>query len=206
MVMVKKKLNKIKSKTLKAKKKAMTEDAYANSHWIIFFLQGLIELIFGAVVLFGGASDRKTLVTIVALVLLATSVTEFFNIVHRRIFRKSTGFIFAIIFVQVVVARLLLVTVDYDFLFHLALIAGYSVMRGITDLLVAFRSLVDRTDRFIWIVCGIVGMVFGFAILNSGHLSFNNSYIQFFGAYMMVFGFGNLIYAINFSRRKLKKI
>lgn len=186
-------------------KKPKTPLQYASSHWLIFFLQGLIELSLGAFILFGGVFDSKELVSVVAFSLICISATEFFNLLHRRIFSYDTSFILIIIFTQLIVARTLLSNLNQHFIFHLTLISSYAILRGFIDIIIAFRSLRDHADRFIWIICGIVGIVFGFAILNSGHLAVQNTFIHFFGAYMTIFGIGNLIYSSNLFRRSLKK-
>lgn len=59
--------------------------------------------------------------------------------------------------------------------------------------MIGFRTTVDPTDRFIWVLCGICGLVFGIVILNSGHLT-NVDFVRFFGAYMMILGVSSLIY------------
>lgn len=79
---------------------------------------------------------------------------------------------------------------------HLVLIAAYTLLRGIFELVIGFRTTVDPTDRFIWCLCGLCGLLFGIVIFNSGHLA-NVDFVRFFGAYMMILGVSSLIYSIH---------
>ena len=79
---------------------------------------------------------------------------------------------------------------------RLGLLAGYTLLRGVFEIVIGFRTTVDPTDRFIWVLCGICGAVFGFVIFNSGHLA-NIDFVRFFGAYMLILGVCSLIYGIH---------
>lgn len=79
---------------------------------------------------------------------------------------------------------------------HLSIIAAYTALRGVFELLMGFRTTVDPTDRFIWAFSGVAGVIFGLAIFNSGHLE-NIEFLRFFGAYMMILGTASLIYGIH---------
>ena len=90
----------------------------------------------------------------------------------------------------------MLFVADQAMVWHLSLVAAYTGLRGIFELLMGFRTTVDPTDRFIWALCGVVGIIFGLVIFNSGHLE-NIEFMRFFGAYMMILGVCSLIYGIH---------
>ena len=69
--------------------------------------------------------------------------------------------------------------------------------------MIGFRTTVDPTDRFIWVLCGICGMIFGFVIFNSGHLP-NIDFLRFFGAYMLILGISSLDYGVHNRVQKLE--
>ena len=86
---------------------------------------------------------------------------------------------------------------------QLSTLEAYTVIRGIFELVIGFRTTVDPTDRFIWVLCGVCGIVFGFVIFNSGHLA-NVDFIRFFGAYMMILGVSSLIYGIHNREQRIE--
>lgn len=86
---------------------------------------------------------------------------------------------------------------------QLSTLAAYTVIRGIFELVIGFRTTVDPTDRFIWVLTGIAGIIFGIVILNSGHLM-NIDFVRFFGAYLFIFGVSSLIYGVHNRSQKLE--
>ena len=59
-----------------------------------------------------------------------------------------------------------------------------------------FLSTVDPTDKFIRILAGICGCIFGLVILNAGDFELT-IFIRFFGVYMVVVGITSLIYGVH---------
>lgn len=80
-------------------------------------------------------------------------------------------------------------------IWHLTILATYTILRGIFEIVIGFNTTVDPTDRFIWLLCGVTGAIFGIVIFNSGHLP-NIDYVRFFGAYMLILGVCSLIYGV----------
>ena len=188
-----------------------TKRKYIDSHWLVFALHGVIGLVFGLYII--GASLQVTtmnsmitsemLVNIVAIALLTLGVVELLNMFYRARKQETWGLSVVVAFLEIAAAFGLLFTQGQDIVWHLAIIASYTVLRGVFEILIGLRAVDDMTDKFIWIVCGICGVVLGFVILNSGHFSNATTFLQFFGAYMMVFGLGNLIYGVhNLNQKK----
>ena len=163
---------------------------YIDSHWLVFIFQGAIALIFGSATLFTSHESPRNLIPLVGVYLLALAVVEFANTIYRS--SRSEGW-----FVSLLVAL-------FDAACGLLLLfISNSEIRGFFEILIGFRTTVDPTDRFIWVLCGICGMIFGFVIFNSGHLP-NIDFLRFFGAYMLILGISSLDYGVHNRVQKLE--
>jgi len=169
---------------------------YIDSHWLVFMFQGAVALFFGCITLFTSSETSRSLIPLVGIFLLALAVIEFANSLYRS--RRRDGWLVStlIAFFDAGFGIALLFIADNDMVWHLSLIAAYTAIRGIFEILMGFRTTVDPTDRFIWIVCGTCGVIFGFVIFNSGHLQ-NIDFLRFFGAYMLILGVSSLDYGIH---------
>ncbi|MBR3220277.1 DUF308 domain-containing protein [Candidatus Saccharibacteria bacterium] len=174
-----------------------TPRKYIDSHWLIFAFQGVIALLFGWFVMFTGLTDTTALVATVGAFLLGLGAVELFNMLRRTHVKETWGLSLFVAVFEIAVALALLFTLNQNIALHLAIIAGYTIVRGIFEILIGIKSIDDSTDKLIWTICGICGVIMGFVILNSGTLGYPNTFLQFFGAYMMVFGLCNLIYGVH---------
>lgn len=170
---------------------------YIESHWLVFALEGAIGLLLGWYLTFTGITETATLVTVVACVLLFLGLVDAFNLLYKKRVPSSWGLTIILTLLEVGVSLGLLFTRDQNAAVHLAILAGYSMLRGLLEILIGFKSLSDSTDRFMWIVCGICGCVLGFVILNSGNFASATTFVKFFGTYMMIYGVTNLIYGVH---------
>ena len=182
-----------------------TKKKFIESHWLIFGLQGLIALVFGWFIMFTDITEIPTLVNIVPYALLTLGVAEMFNAIYRKHRQHTWASSLMIALVEIGVAVALLITKDCcNVAVHLTIIAGYTLVRGLFQTLVGLRSLTDATDKFLWIVTGIFGIVLGFVIFNSGNLDLaNTTFIKIFGTYMMVFGLTDIIYAVHVKNERV---
>lgn len=174
-----------------------TKLKYIDSRWPVFAVQGVIALLFGWFVMFTGVTDVKALVVVVGVTLLGLGIVETANLFHRAHTRSTLGLSLAIALFEVGIALALLFTLDQNPAWHLTMVAIYTLVRGIFEILIGLRSVDDSTDRSIWVICGICGAIVSFAILNSGHFANTATFVKFFGSYMMVFGLCNLIYGVH---------
>ncbi len=167
---------------------------YIDSHWLVFVFQGAIALLFGCLTLFTSDSSSTALVPVIGIFLLALAIVEFANSIYRSYNRQGWVVSTAVAVFDAMVGILLLFMVNEGMTWHLVTVASYTLLRGIFELVLGFRTTVDPTDRFIWCLCGLCGLVFGIVIFNSGHLA-NVDFVRFFGAYMMILGVSSLIYS-----------
>ncbi|MBQ3309422.1 DUF308 domain-containing protein [Candidatus Saccharibacteria bacterium] len=170
---------------------------YIESHWLIYAFQGLVSLLFGWFVMFTGIKDVPSLMAVVGTTLLCLGIIEVFNLLHRKHYGGSLAISLIMAISEIVIAILLLVTLSQDIVWQLVLVAIYTIGRGILEILLAFLAITDKTDKFMWVVCGICGCVIGVVILNSGSFVDSTTFIKFFGTYMMIYGITNLIYGIH---------
>ena len=173
-----------------------TKLKYIDSHWGIFALQGIVALLFGWFALFTSSSDIQTLVIVVGSVLLSLGIIELLNLLARTRTKNTWGVSLLMAILEISAGLALLFTYEQNVAWHLVVIAAYTILRGIFEIILGLRSIDDLTDKFIWILAGICACIMGIVILNTGHLG-TIPFIKYFGSYMMVFGVVNLIYSVH---------
>lgn len=166
---------------------------YIDSHWLVFMFQGAVALLFGCLMLFTSSERPQNLIPVIGVALLSLAVVEFANSLQRSHNRHGWLVATLVALFDAGFGIALVIVAGESMAMQLCLLAAYTIARGIFELVLGFRTTVDPTDRFIWILCGLCGIVFGFVILNSGHLT-NIDFVRFFGAYMLIFGVSSLIY------------
>ena len=169
---------------------------YIDSHWLVFIFQGLITLGFGCMMLFTSDSISRSLMPMIGVTLLFLSVVEFANSIYRSYSHQGWAVSTGVAVFDAFFGMLLLFVLNEGMTWHLVAVAAYTLLRGIFEILIAFHTTVDPTDRFIWALCGVCGLIFGVAIFNSGHLA-NVDFVRFFGAYLLILGTSSLIYSIH---------
>ena len=173
-----------------------TKLKYIDSHWGIFALQGIVALLFGWFALFTNSSDIQTLVIVVGSVLLSLGIIELLNLLARTRTKNTWGVSLLMAILEISAGLALLFTYEQNVAWHLIVIAAYTILRGIFEIILGLRAIDDLTDKFIWILAGICACIMGVVILNTGHLG-TTPFIKYFGSYMMVFGVVNLIYSVH---------
>ncbi len=169
---------------------------YIDSHWLVFIFQGAVALFFGCIMLFTAMDSSVNLIPLIGLCLLVLAVVEFANSLYRSHHREGWLVATMVALFDAIFGLALLFLTNHDMVWHLSILAAYTLLRGIFEIVIGFRTTVDPTDRFIWLLCGVAGVIFGIVIFNSGHLA-NVDFIRFFGAYMLVLGVGSLIYGVH---------
>ena len=173
-----------------------TKLKYIDSHWGIFALQGIVALLFGWFALFTSSSDIQTLVIVVGSVLLSLGIIELLNLLARTRTKNTWDVSLVMAILEISAGLALLFTYEQNVAWHLVVIAAYTILRGIFEIILGLRSIDDLTDKFIWILAGVCACIMGVVILNTGHLG-TIPFIKYFGSYMMVFGVVNLIYSVH---------
>ena len=170
---------------------------YIDSHWLIFVLKGLVAVFIGGFTLFDMRRDMNSVITTVGIFLLSLSIIEFINALFRA--KQKTGWAVAVCLavIDAVVALALLFTLGQDTTWHLYIIAGYTFLRGFSEIVAGFRATVDPTDRFTWVLSGMFGAIMGLVIFNSGDF-----FVRFFGVYLLITGICALFYGVHNRAQK----
>lgn len=169
---------------------------YIDSHWLMFIFQGIIAVLFGGVALFTSDRNSSALMPVIGTSILALAVVEFANVIYRSYKRQGWLVSILVALFDLAFGVALLVLGNEDSLCHIIMLSSYTLVRGLFELIIGFRTTVDPTDRFIWVLCGVCGVIFGVVVLNSGHLG-NVGFVRFFGAYMAILGILSLVYGVH---------
>lgn len=179
---------------------------YIDSHWLIFAIEGIIAMLFGWYIMFSGSQNAIFLTTVTSVMLLIMGLIELFNVLHREHHGHTWGLSLIVAIFELAAALLLFLSLDQSSAVSLTILASYTLIRGIFEILIAFKTVEDSTDKFIWMLCGICGVIFAFVVLNSGHFA-EGTFVKFFGSYLMILGLADLIYGIhNYNKKQDDKL
>ena len=188
---------------LNQKAKPTSRRKHFDSHWGIFGLQGIVALAAGAYLLFTNSDNSALLINITGAVLIILGIIEIFNILHRHHHRHSWGLQLIISLVELAIGVTVIIS-DNHYV-HIALLAGYALVDGITAMIVGFKGFADSTSRFFWVACGMASSVIAFVIFADQNLS-ETTFIKLFGIFLMVLGLTSVFYAMHSrdGRQQLK--
>lgn len=169
---------------------------FIDKHWLTFVLRGGLAVVFGFLALFGGWTDMNFVISIIVVYLLVMGIIDAMGALYNSL--KKHGWITSVIdaLVDVVAAVCLLFFAQGNLVACMVVLAVYTFVSGIIDVFHGFLSTVDPTDRFIRILAGIIGIVTGFVILNSGSFEMM-TFIRFFGVYLLIVGVTSMVYGVH---------
>ena len=169
---------------------------YIESHWLIFALQGVVLMLSGLYIMFTPNETVSHLTIVIGTTLLVLAVIEIFNMIHRKRRQHNWGVALGVGLLELAVGLATLVGTNLNYEFHIAVLAAYTVLRSTASIVTGFSSFQNMTDRFIWVICGMIGCVLGFAILADPGIS-EVMFAKLFSTYMMVLGLSDLFFAIH---------
>ncbi len=172
---------------------------YIESHWGVYLWQTIVSLGFVGFLRIFGSKDFFALVTVAATVILSLGVVETLNIAHRRHGKKGVALNIFVAGLSILAALVLFFTATQPAVLHLAVISIYVLIRAVLEIFIGFTSIKDKTNKFIWVSCGIVSTIFAFAIFNSGYLG-TDAFYEFFSGYLACFAFCNFVYTTRLLR------
>ena len=175
---------------------AQLKRKYIDKHWFMFIIRGILAAGFGCFALFGGMADLESMIAIISVFLLFMGIVDAAGALYAS--TKKHGWVNSIIdsAIDVIAAVTLLFCANGDLTISLIIISVYTIISGVVDLFHGFLSTVDPTDRFIMILAGIIGIVTGFVILNSGSFEMM-TFIRFFGVYLLIVGVTSMVYGVH---------
>lgn len=169
---------------------------YIESHWLIFALLGVVTFIAGLYLMFSPSSDVGHYVSVIGYVLMSLAIVQVINVIYRKQRQHSWGISLGIGLLEFAVGLTLVLTASMAYEFHIALIAGYVLVRSISSIVSGFSSFTNMTDKFMWVVYGMVGSVLGFILLADPGVS-ETTFVRVFATFMLVAGLTNLMYGIH---------
>ena len=175
---------------------------YIESHWGVFFLKGVISLLAGFYMMFTKHQDVDFLIQIVGWTMLVLAIIEVINVAHRSRRQHNWGFPLALGAVEMGMSVALLYTINPDanlsqlLPIRLGMLAAYVLATSLITIVMGFRSFDNLTDRFMWVVNGMLGCILGFVLFVSGNIS-DIAHIMLFGTYLLINGLTDLFYGIH---------
>lgn len=175
---------------------------YIESHWLIFAIKGLIALVPGFFMMLSASSDIAFLTECIGWVMFALGVIEIFNIVYRHRRQYNWGFCLLVAVAECLVAFSLLFSVypslDANALIWLriAILAGFTLLSSIMFIAIGLTSFKNLTDRYMWVVQGVIGAILAFVIFADNGLS-PLTHVKLFGTFLMIHGLTDFLFGIH---------
>lgn len=187
-----------------------TKRKFIESHWLTFAIKGVISLIAGLCMMLTGKTELSYLTQIVGWTMVCLAIIELLNCLRRARRAQNLGFPLFLGFVELAIAIFLLVAVIPGMAtenltwIRIELLAAYVLFASIVTMLMGFKSFSNMTDRFMWVVNGMIGCVLAFVISADVGLS-ELTHIKVFGTYLMVNGLTDLFFGIH-SRDEMAEL
>ena len=180
-----------------------TKRKFVESHWLTFAMKGAISVVAGLCLMFAPQNDLTLLTQIVGWTMFGLAFIELLNVVYRKRRSHNWGFPLFLGAVELLVAVLLLFALDPnqgnpDDLVWLRILylSIFVIFVSVLTIIMGFASFTNMTNRFMWVVNGMVGAVIGFMMLGGTNLG-AAAHIVLFGTYLMVNGMTDLFYGIH---------
>jgi uncharacterized membrane protein HdeD (DUF308 family) len=181
---------------------------YIESHWLVFAVKGAIALVAGLLLTLTTKSDTSYLAKMVGYAMAGLGIIEIFNTINRKRLEHNWGMSLAIGIVEFIIAICMLFTLNtgmhegWNILTRISLLSFYMLAASVLSIAIGFTCFKDNTDKFMWIVEGMVGAILAFVALGGSGLS-DTTHIKLFGTYLMVRGLTDLVFGIH-SRDELQ--
>ena len=180
-----------------------TKRKFVESHWLTFAMKGAISVVAGLCLMFAPQNDLTLLTQIVGWTMFGLAFVELLNVVYRKRRSHNWGFPLFLGAIELLVAVLLLFALDPnqgnpDDLVWLRILylSIFVIFVSVLTIIMGFVSFMNMTNRFMWVINGMVGAVIGFMMLGGTNLG-AAAHIVLFGTYLMVNGMTDLFYGIH---------
>lgn len=179
-----------------------TSSRFIESHWLTFALKGAISIIAGMCMMMATGGNTEILIRVVGWTMIGLGCIEIANMVHRSTRQHNWGFPLFLGLLEIAIAISLLVTAipgvgaaDLIWL-RIAILSGYVLFASIATIVIGFGSFVNMTDRFMWVVNGMLGAVLSFVMLAGSGMS-PTAHIELFGTYLLINGLTDLFFGVH---------
>jgi len=173
-------------------------------------MKGAISVVAGLCLMFAPKNDLSLMTQIVGWTMFCLAFIEIANVVYRTRRSHNWGFPLVLGVIELFIAVALLYTIDpgmksADDLTWLRItyLSAYVVFASIVTIVMGFASFNNMTDRFMWIVNGMIGSILAFMMFGGTNLG-AVAHIEMFGTYLMVNGLTDLFFGIHSKDQELE--
>ena len=177
-----------------------TKRKFIESHWLTFAIKGIISLIAGLCIMLSGRDSVSGLTWIVGMTMVGLAIIELTNCVHRKRRNHNIGFALFLGLLEMWIAIALLVAnipgiAENDLIvLRVSLLSGYVLFASVVTIVMGFKGFDNMTDRFMWIVNGMLGCVLALVMFNGTSML---THLKLFGTYLMINGLTDLFFGIH---------
>lgn len=177
-----------------------TKRKFIESHWLTFAIKGIISLIAGLCIMLTGRDSVGGLTWIVGMTMVGLAIIELTNCVHRKRRNHNIGFALFLGLLEMWIAIALLVAnipgiAENDLIvLRVSLLSGYVLFASVVTIVMGFKGFDNMTDRFMWIVNGMLGCVLALVMFNGTSML---THLKLFGTYLMINGLTDLFFGIH---------
>ena len=177
-----------------------TKRKFIESHWLTFAIKGIISLIAGLCIMLTGRDSVSGLTWIVGMTMVGLAIIELTNCVHRKRRNHNIGFALFLGLLEMWIAIALLVAnipgiAENDLIvLRVSLLSGYVLFASVVTIVMGFKGFDNMTDRFMWIVNGMLGCVSALVMFNG---TSTLTHLKLFGTYLMTNGLTELFFGIH---------
>ena len=176
---------------------------FVESHWLTFAMKGAISVVAGLCLMFAPKNDLSMMTQIVGWTMFGLAFIEIANVLYRTRRSHNWGFPLLLGAIELFIAVALLYTIDpnaktADELTWLRItyLSAYVVFASIVTIAMGFASFDNITDRFMWVVNGMIGCILAFMMFGGTTLG-AEAHIAIFGSYLMVNGLTDLFFGVH---------
>lgn len=179
-----------------------TTSKFIESHWLTFALKGAISVVAGICMMVATGGNTEILIQLVGVTMIGLGIIEIANMIHRSRRQHNWGFPLFLGLLEIAIAISLLVTAipgvgasDLIWL-RIAILSGYVLFASVATIVIGFGSFTNMTDRFMWIVNGMLGAILAFVLFAGSGLSVTK-HIELFGVYLLINGLTDLFFGVH---------
>ena len=183
---------------------------FVESHWLTFAMKGAVSVVAGLCLMFAPKNDLSLMTQIVGWTMFCLAFVEIANVVYRTRRSHNWGFPLVLGIIELSIAVALLYTInpngssadDLTWL-RITYLSAYVVFASIVTIIMGFASFHNMTDRFMWIVNGMIGSILAFMMFGGTNLG-AVAHIEMFGTYLMVNGLTDLFFGVHSKDQELE--
>ena len=159
-------------------------------------------MVAGMCMMVATGGNTEILIQLVGGTMICLGLIEIANMIHRSRRQHNWGFPLFLGLLEIAIAISLLVTsipgVGASELIPLriAILSGYVLFASVATIVIGFGSFTNMTDRFMWIVNGMLGAVLAFVLFAGSGLSVT-MHIELFGVYLLINGLTDLFFGVH---------